>query len=114
MGVSFKGCNASWSFSGFNHFRSRLWTGAGFEGDFLEEAVKPCLGQITPDHPLYDFFNHSDCEGYLTPEQIDKIYPAMEMIIEQWEEWDYDRVHAEMLIDRMKNRSSKGKKLKFT
>jgi len=113
MGLSFEGCKASWSYSGFNHFRKKLWTGAGFKGDFIEDFIKSYSSQITEDHPLYDFFNHSDCEGYLTPEQMEKIYPAMEEIIKEWEDYDYDRAQAEILIDYMKNRILEGKKLEF-
>ncbi len=129
MGIDFSHCNAHWSYSGFGQYRRRIWNQCGFSDDlyFLyKEDV--WLEQISVDHPLYDFFDHSDCDGELTPEQLKKIEPILRektlelfnkpvnelakgLLLTQFD--DYDITMGLELCNGMLNAISKNENLEF-
>ena len=102
MGIDFSHCDAHWSYSGFHNFRKRL--AAAIDID-LEEMVGFDEGSRSwdeyKDHPLHNFLNHSDCEGYLKP--TNEMIDAIRNIIKTWPEDDYDRQTAEELLCGMQN-----------
>lgn len=118
MGLDFSHCKAHWSYSGFKIFREKLWNSCGFTGRLYDlyynkiDESEPFKDQIRIDHPLYDFFNHSDCDGQLTVEQMNKIIPKMKSVIENWED-DYDKQQAKFLIDGMKEAILRNENLEF-
>jgi hypothetical protein len=114
MGIAFSHCNASWAYSGFGRFREKLWNSCGFYGDLykLYDNDK-FLKQIKKDHPLFDFFNHSDCDGKLTPDQLKKIIPALKNILLYWCKDDFDKIEGEELIKGMEVALSKNESLIF-
>ena len=113
MGVDFSHCHAGWAYSGFRNFRCRLWNDAGFSGRLydLYEGPWPCQG--AEHHPLYPLFNHSDCDGILTVEEMKKVEPTMRGIIELWPEGDYDRDTGLELARGMRTAIKAGEPLEF-
>lgn len=82
MGIGFSGTKASWSYSGFSHFRRRL----------------------IPDgqnDPIRIFLGHSDCDGELSPDECALIAPRIRYLIKDWDREDYDRKNATELADAM-------------
>ena len=131
MGLDFSHCSANWAYSGFNRFRIKLATQLGIplslmEGFYCEgEVIKDnyCIDEIKKSLPLkwsnfkkkpiYDFLNHSDCDGHLTSNQCKKIYLEIEKLIKNWDEDDYDTQQAIELIEGMKSASEKKENLEF-
>jgi len=70
---------AHWSYSGFKRFRDRL----------------PREPQLEP------LLNHSDCDGELSPQECEKIIPALIAVIVDWPEDDYDKTEAFKLVRQM-------------
>lgn len=67
----------SWSYTGFMEFRERLFRALGYDG--LRGIYN---GDKWPEgfasHPLYPFFDHSDCEGDIEPRLLSPMADAME------------------------------------
>ena len=95
---------ARWSYSGFMRFRGRLWESAGFDG-CLEDLYNGMryLDQLKETHPLFNLFRHSDCDGEICPDDLKKIVPCLEEIIEKWDPEDYDTRQGKKLISNMKD-----------
>lgn len=110
MGIGFSHCKASWSYTGFNYFRSDLWKACGLNGTLSDFYLSD--SGIEEDHPLYDLFNHSDCDGILTPEQCAKIAPALKDAIQSWDD-DYDKENGLMLVEGMEAASKAKENLEF-
>ncbi|WP_416808878.1 hypothetical protein [Bacillus thuringiensis] len=101
MGLDFNHSSAHWGYSGFNNFRRKLAReidldldamvgfGGVFSWDLVEDDIK-------------DFLDHSDCEGDLTPEQCEIIYPRLLELVESWDDNDRDKQNAIILADDMK------------
>jgi len=92
---------ARWSYSGFHSFRERIWYSCGFEGE-LEEYYKNKGDKIETDHPLFHFFNHSDCDGELEPEKLKVIVPMLEAILDLWDSRSWDTKQGKILVENMK------------
>jgi len=118
MGLDFTHCDAHFSYSGFADFRRELWKSCGFTGDLYKlYDDQEFKDQIRKDHELYDLFNHSDCDGELTPEQMKTIIPKLKLIVENWEggEYpnDYNKKHGLLLIEGMKLAVKNNENLEF-
>jgi hypothetical protein len=156
MGLGFSHGGASWSYSGFNHFRRLLAADIGIEiydmqGYFTEEernaAFKAIREEREPewpekrpwseiDDPLVPFFNHSDCDGGLTPEQCAAIGPRIKELVLKWPDkitaktsdpdqaikkgyWaerefdNYDKMMALKLVEGMETCAEKGVNLEY-
>src|ERR1700752_3458759 len=100
MGVAFSHCKANWAYSGFGHFRRELWNLAGFQGD-LYKLYKDQGHMIADGHPLFPLFNHSDCDGVLTPDELKSIVPALEVLLPKLSD-SYDREMGTELLQGMK------------
>lgn len=114
MGLGFSHCEAHWSYSGFNLFRTRL---AGEIGITLKDMVG--FGGSTPwpsadTEPIIHLLDHSDCEGDLSPKQCQVIALRLVELIADWEDGDYDKKQAIRLADGMAQAARKRQKLRFT
>lgn len=91
------------AYSAFNRFRHELALRIGIDlkeyigYDFGPEQGTKELESI--DHPLMDLFNHSDCDGILTPEQCKKIADGLDMVIKASIP-DEDNYHGMSFIER--------------
>ena len=118
MGLNFRVNNVSqecsWSYGGFHGFRQNLWAEAGFSGDLYELYDEDqWLDQDPEEHPLFELWNHSDCDGELTPEQLTKIAPALRELCPRLRD-DYDRTNGLELADSMEEAIKQGLPLEFT
>lgn len=111
MGLAFSHCNANWAYSGFKSFRCSLWTLAGFDGNLYSLYHRGGI-EFAKDHPLYPLFNHSDCEGVLTPEELERILPELDRLAPLLPDW-YDRETAGELIKGMHLALSRCENLQF-
>lgn len=73
----------SGEYSSFNHFRRWLGKQIGIDLNeyigYSSDTATKNLADI--DHLLMDLFNHSDCDGELTPEQCKLIAEGLQEII---------------------------------
>jgi hypothetical protein len=99
MGVDFSHCDASWAYSGFNRFRSRLAKYAGFELSEMEgfDGKRP-WSEITDD--IVPLLNHSDCDGELSVDECIKVAPRLRVILASWPD-DYDKQKGLLLAEGM-------------
>ena len=100
MGLDFSHSDAHWSYSGFMHFRTRLADEVGIDLSRMDgfDGIERWDG-IEDD--IVPFLNHSDCDGTLSPEQCKTIAPRIEQLIAKWDDGDYDKQHAERLLEGM-------------
>lgn len=71
-----------WSYGGFHEFRSHIADTAGFYlGDMKGYGGTRPWSVV--DQRLVPFLNHSDCDGYLLPEECAAFLPALREIIPQ-------------------------------
>jgi hypothetical protein len=69
-------------YSSFNRFRYQLAKRIGINLDeYIGYNPGGSKDLVSIDHPLMDLFNHSDCDGELTPEQCSKIVDGLDQII---------------------------------
>ena len=105
MGLDFNHSEAHWSYSGFMRFRERLARLDGY--DLRQMWEDEGNGVDYTDLPMYDFYFHSDCDGELTPEQMEKMLPRFRELIKMMEdeniEDDWDVEAAKMLVDDMQD-----------
>ena len=126
MGLNFKGCDAQWSYSGFMEFRCRIWSLCNLPGDL--RAIYYNKSDITLDvaktHPLWDFFNHSDCDGQLSVNKFKKIIPALTVVLQKMKvqcemygkdyyKQDHDTQNLDLLIKHMEVCMKQNKPLIF-
>lgn len=114
MGLGFIGSSASWSYSGFSDFRTKLAEEAGIrlkdmEG-FCDEGEGIPWSSI--NEPLEPFLNHSDCEGELTPEEMAKVFPRMRELVSRWPD-SYHRSRGLQLASDMELLTAKSETLIF-
>lgn len=103
---------ASWSYSGFNRFCTRL---ASMIGLTLDRMVGFGGDQQWPDpkeEPIVFLLDHSDCDGDLTPDQCHRIAPRLREMVAAWPD-DYDKEHAILLADSMDEAAATKKLLVF-
>ena len=82
MGLNFRNSKAQWSYSGFNDFRSRVWTICGFPDNLrnIYYGRTSVSLDVAKDHALYDLFHHSDCDGELTAAQLNRMLPELKRV----------------------------------
>jgi hypothetical protein len=69
-------------YSSFNRFRNQLAKRIGIDlNDYVGYGPNGTKDLESIDHPLMDLFNHSDCDGELTPDQCAKIIEGLDMVI---------------------------------
>lgn len=112
MGLDFRGADVSWAYSGFMRFRQRVVNGAGYMGD-LREMYGHGLPAAMKKDDIYDFIDHSDCDGELTPEQMRKIEPRLRAIVSLWPDGDTDKTRGLALCDGMRACIQAGENLEF-
>ena len=105
MGLDFNHSEAHWSYSGFMRFRERLARLDGYDLRQMWEDEEN--GVDYTDLPMYDFYFNSDCDGELTPEQMERMLPRFRELIKMMEdediEDDWDVEAATMLADDMQD-----------
>jgi hypothetical protein len=118
MGLDFSHCDAHWAYSGFMRFRKRvaarigigLMKMDGFQG-MLPSKEYECFGamawEFAPYPEIHSFLYHSDCDGYLTPEECEQIEPLLRRIVETFPDteeyrWDTDKKMGLELCDGMR------------
>ena len=103
MGLDFNHSEAHWSYGGFMKFRKRLARLDGL-GDLMDYDGYGGTKEF-PDIPMRDFYDHSDCDGELTPDQMRIILPRFRELIKMMEEEniedDWDVESATILADDM-------------
>lgn len=83
MGIDFSHSNASWAYSGFMRFRSRLAQAEGFDLEQMDgfqrawEPARPMRSWDEITTPLKPLLEHSDCDGELTPEECAQVEPRL-------------------------------------
>ena len=115
MGIAFSHGNASWSYSGFMTFRTKIVNTIGLPGG-LSEAYNDGSYKFLINDPIYAFINHSDCDGDLSVEELKVVAPRLEEIIESWETnhiHNYDIISGKELVESMKRAISNNEKLGF-
>jgi hypothetical protein len=82
-------------YSSFGRFRERLAQEIGINlNNYIGYNPHANLKESEIDHPLMDLFNHSDCDGELTPMQCWKIAKGLDEVIkklpvpEDGDSWD--------------------------
>ena len=108
----------SWSYSGFNRFRTRLCELAGL-GDL--DAYE-WFGGSKPwpeakDEPLVPLLAHSDCDGEIEPEHLPALADRIEALLTRFGEGmadTYDHQQAVKLVDCCREAAKKGVPLDFT
>lgn len=121
MGIDFTHCEAHWSYGGFHNFRQRLWKELSKEYTLpsSEYISMDGIGGSVPwnlfpdDEPLKTFFDHSDCDGDLSPLECSAMAPRIKKLVANWPENDFDRLEAEELIEGMLLAASLGERLEF-
>lgn len=123
MGVAFSHPKApreypSWSYSGFNDFRIKLWKHLGHsEDEWREHPSTDDIAAIVGDHPLRPLLAHSDCDGELTPDECRIVAPALRSALESLRkegvaEW-YDVMMGTRLADGMDEAAAANEPLIF-
>lgn len=116
MGLDFSPGCASWSYSGFHRFRTRLAAeigvyldemegfGGGKSWDDIHDAIVPLLA-------------HSDCDGHLSPKVCATVAPRLQELVANWDDDDpeywYDKKQALGLADGMLECAKKNQRLVF-
>lgn len=103
---------ASWAYSGFMRFRTRLAEQIGINLKEMEMfgGTKSWKDIIDPIKP---FLAHSDCDGILTPEECAMIAPRLRQLVEGYEDYDYDKQQALELAKTMDICAEKKENLEF-
>lgn len=113
MGIDFNYGNAQWSYGGFSRFREKLAKEIklnlnemkGFGGDKDWPSVN--------EEPIVHLLNHSDCDGYLTPDQCKQIIPRLKELVKDWYEEDFDKGRALLLAEGMEEAVTENQNLEF-
>lgn len=86
MGLSTSHGAFNGSYHGFGEFRHWLGAQIGInlkEYEGYSESLHPKSLQKIKHTGLYHLFNHSDCEGYLTPDQCRTIATGLDAILQK-------------------------------
>ena len=114
MGLGFVQSDASWSYSGFMHFRERLAEDIGIIlRDMYGFGEDDGISWNTIDSDLFPLLNHSDCEGEMSPQECAQVAPALRKILESWPDEDYDTIQGLLLVEGMERCADEGIPLEF-
>lgn len=105
--------NCGWSYSGFMGFREKLAKEIGIELKTMDGFKADGISWGTVDNPISLLLNHSDCDGGLSCDDCEQIYPELLKLIDKWPDDDYDKVHGKALAEAMKTCASEGHYLEF-
>ena len=102
MGVDFSHCDVRWGYRGFHIFRCKIAQGAGINLGEME-GFKDVGGKSWSDikDSIKIFLNHSDCDGYLTALQCEKVSQRLREIVKLWDDSDIDKMKALELAQGM-------------
>lgn len=114
MGLDFNNSEAHWSYGGFAIFRKKLAEKDGIDVWELKEwgGKEEC-----PDIPMKDFYIHSDCDGELTPQQLEIIVPRFRELLDKLraeDKEDYDVINGYELLRTMEECIKNDESLIFT
>lgn len=121
MGIGFSHCGASWSYSGFGHFRRRLAREIGIALEAMEgfEEACPFCGQPMKGLPWGRFSDdikpllvHSDCDGEMSPAECARVAPRLRELVADWPD-DYDKFNAFLLAEGMERAAEENEPLVF-
>ena len=115
MGLDFNLCDAHWDYSGFNNFRKKLAEEIGINLDEMDGFKDG--GGLHWDKiidPIKYLLYHSDCDGELTVKKCIVVNKRLNEIIKDWDDSDYDKQQALLLVKGMKKAISKKVPLLFT
>lgn len=74
-------------YSSFNNFRYSLGHQIGIDLDnYIGYGDHGTISINTIEHDLFPLFNHSDCDGYLTPEESERIVKGLNSVLENFNE----------------------------
>lgn len=104
--------DCSWSYSGFNAFRKRLAKEINIELDNMD-GFGGDISWDTVNDPIKPLLHHSDCEGELSPDDCEIVYPRLLELVENWLDDDYDKINAIRLTETMKDCAADGCYLDF-
>ena len=128
MGIDFSHCDARWSYSGFNRFRTILASCVGIDLDSMEGFERDWDNPHAPrtesikweeiaqgEDPICILLNHSDCDGDIQPEYCERVAKRLQDLLREHEEKfsAYDHQHARMLIVGLMKAGIDGKPLLF-
>jgi hypothetical protein len=104
MGLSIYPGGASWAYGGFRRFRERLAEAEGFDlNEMAGYGDDPCRDWDEIHSTLAPLLNHSDRDGYLGAWECEPMVMRLRRIIRDWDEDDYDRQQAKVLIKGMEH-----------
>ncbi len=115
MGIAVSHGEASWSYSGFMTFRTRIANTCGLPGD-LSDAYHNGSYKFLINDPIYALIDHSDCDGGFSVEEMKIIVPRLKEIIAQWSDGvysGYDIMNGKALIEGMEKAISLNEELEF-
>jgi hypothetical protein len=112
MGLDFSHCDAHWSYSGFNRFRTRIAKDIGVDLDKMYGFGGSTSWDTVKD-AMVPFLYHSDCDGKLTVSQLKKIAPRLKEIVSKWPDNDDDKDRALELVKGMDKAIKENKPLLF-
>jgi hypothetical protein len=95
----------SWSYSGFNDFRTHLAKSIGITLDEMNGFGGHIDWPDAKQEPLVILLHHSDCDGRLDYWECEKIAPRLREVIATWSDDDvwrgYDKVQVSKLLNAM-------------
>ncbi len=112
MGIDFSHCEASWAYSGFHRFRTRLAAQVGLlRFDEIQDTNDKRF-EIIKNDPIRFLLQHSDCDGDIPPNECKQLAPRLKEMIQSWPD-DYDKKQGLELVTGLELAAKKKQKLKF-
>lgn len=103
-----------WSYTGFHVFRVKLAKEIKVDLDGMVGFTKKGGDSWDiVDNPIKMLLHHSDCEGALSYDECEQIYPELLKLIDKWPDDDYDKIQGKALAEAMKICASEGHYLEF-
>ena len=113
MGLDFSNADASWSYSGFGRFRTKLAEEIGVDLHAMSGYTENGLSWDKVDDPIKLLLDHSDCDGILEPHECEAVAPRLIELIKDWDDDDYDKDQAMSLAEGMQDCAKSGEQLIF-
>jgi len=101
MGLGFAQSDANWSYSGFMRFRGRLANAINIDLMSMQGFSALGISWNTINDDIVPLLFHSDCDGSLTPDECHTVAIRLAEIIKDWDDDDYDKFQAQLLIEGM-------------